>query len=134
MTRTTGRGGARYARLLAFLGSRLRQRLDGTAAASKGAVPPAQRQHGLWKVPGLRKPRTRQEPPVSLRSNGPRPPRLPVRRYRSPSETGSRPATRPPSTTHPRRFHAPPTTPTTTGYTRCTKTGDKHQADHLNPT
>ena len=43
----------------------------------------------------------------------PRPPRPPVRRFRSPSETGSRPTTHPPSTTHPRRFPHRSTAPAT---------------------
>jgi len=43
----------------------------------------------------------------------PRPPRPPVRRFRSPLETGSRPPAHPPSTAHPRRFPHRSTAPTT---------------------
>jgi hypothetical protein len=45
--------------------------------------------------------------------HGPHPPRPPVRRFRSPLETGSRPPGPPPSTAHPRRFPHRPTAPAT---------------------
>jgi hypothetical protein len=73
--------------------------------------PPTQRTHGLWKVAGLRKPRTKRGPPASL------PP--PARGPRSavpaaPWKPAPGPPKRPPSCPHPRRFHTPPTAPTTT--------------------
>jgi hypothetical protein len=79
--------------------------------------PPTQRKHGLWKAPRLMETADQTGAARVATLRCPQPPRPPVRRSHSRSETGSRPPAAPALHRPPSPVTAPPTAPTTRSYT-----------------
>jgi hypothetical protein len=89
----------------------LDQRMEARARATRLPCHPTQ----AWAMEGAGSAET-ADPTGAARVatlRCPRPPRPPVRRFRSPLETGSRPPTHPPPAAHPRRFPHRSTAPAT---------------------